>query len=196
MYIMLQRNTKRNKKKWSSPTWKGTSFRMMMGCLAGFSSRSACSNKYGMSFKKRLAVDNVRVIALVSFIEYHSWFSSASFFNNGGPKLRSQYHLEVGAAGRQDHLVSLCALPVAGDGHIRERLLVPQVLEARHHVSLEVVPAEAELLLIVHGWSASLTVALKYPPLKILPFSMPLMTISIMATSLAQTSTRHWTKNP
>jgi len=58
--------------------------------------------------------------------------------------------LEVGAAGRQNHLVGLGALPVAGDGHIRERLLVPEVLEAGHHVGLEVVPSQAKLLLIVH----------------------------------------------
>ena len=46
--------------------------------------------------------------------------------------------------------MGLGALPVTGDGHIRERLLVPQVLEAGHHVSLEVVPAEAELLVVSH----------------------------------------------
>jgi len=64
--------------------------------------------------------------------------------------------LEVGAAGRQDHLVGLGALPVTGDGHIRERLLVPEVLEAGHHVGLEVVPSEAELLLVVHRWAGQL----------------------------------------
>ena len=68
----------------------------------------------------------------------------------------NQYHLKVGATGRQDHLVGLGALPVAGDGHIRERLLVPQVLEAGHHVGLEVVPSEAELLLVVHRWAGQL----------------------------------------
>ena len=83
-------------------------------------------------------------------------FSSSNNVNNEGPQLASQYHLEVGAAGRQDHLVGLGALPVAGDGHIRERLLVPQVLEAGHHVGLEVVPSEAELLLVIHCWACQL----------------------------------------
>ena len=61
-----------------------------------------------------------------------------------------QQGLEVGGAGGQDHLVSLAALPVGCNCHIGERLLVPQVLEAGHHVGLEVVPPQAELLLIVH----------------------------------------------
>ena len=34
--------------------------------------------------------------------------------------------LEVGRAGGQDHLVRLAALPVRGDRHIRERLLIPE----------------------------------------------------------------------
>ena len=37
--------------------------------------------------------------------------------------------LEVRGAGRQDHLVSLGALSVAGNCHVREGLLVPEVLE-------------------------------------------------------------------
>ena len=61
-----------------------------------------------------------------------------------------QQRLEVGAAGREDHLVSLGALTVASNRDVSERLLVPQVLEARDHVGLEVVPSEAELLLIIH----------------------------------------------
>ena len=96
---------------------------MMMGCLAGFSSRSAWWNEYEI---------------------YR------------GPQVASQCHLEVGAAGRQDHLVGLGALTVTGNGHIRERLLVPEVLEAGHHVGLEVVPSEAELLLVVHRWAGQL----------------------------------------
>ena len=52
--------------------------------------------------------------------------------------------------------MGLGALPVTGDGHIRERLLVPQVLEAGHHVGLEVVPSEAELLLVIHRWAGQL----------------------------------------
>ncbi len=59
-----------------------------------------------------------------------------------------QQRLEVGRAGRQHHLVRLARLAVAGQGHVREGLLVPQVLEGADHVGLEVVPAEAELLLV------------------------------------------------
>jgi len=40
-----------------------------------------------------------------------------------------EQRLEVGRAGGQDHLVRLAALPVRGDRHVRERLLVPKVLE-------------------------------------------------------------------
>jgi hypothetical protein len=40
------------------------------------------------------------------------------------------FHLEVGGAGGQDHLVGLGALPVTRDGHVRERLLVPGRNEA------------------------------------------------------------------
>ncbi len=57
--------------------------------------------------------------------------------------------LEVGRAGGQHHLVGLARLAVAGQGHVGEGLLVAQVLERRDHVGLEVVPAEAELLLVV-----------------------------------------------
>ena len=52
--------------------------------------------------------------------------------------------------------MGLGALTVTGNGHIRERLLVPEVLEAGHHVGLEVVPSEAELLLVVHRWAGQL----------------------------------------
>ena len=61
-----------------------------------------------------------------------------------------QQSLEVGAAGGQDHLVGLAALAVRGDRDVREGLLVPEVLEAGDHVGLEVVPSQAELLLVVH----------------------------------------------
>ena len=61
-----------------------------------------------------------------------------------------QQCLEVGRAGGQDHLVRLAALPVAGDRHVCERLLVPEVFEGGDHVGLEIVPSQAELLLIVH----------------------------------------------
>merc|ERR1719348_968266 len=61
-----------------------------------------------------------------------------------------QQSLEVGAASREDHLVSLAALPLTGNGHVCEGLLIPQVLEGGHHVGLEVIPPQAELLLILH----------------------------------------------
>ena len=50
----------------------------------------------------------------------------------------------------------LCALAVTGDGDVGEGLLVPEVLEAGHHVGLEVVPSKAELLLVVHRWAGQL----------------------------------------
>ena len=46
-------------------------------------------------------------------------------------------------------------LALGGDGNVTETLLVPQVLEGGHHVGLEVVPAEGELLVVRHrqgGW--------------------------------------------
>ena len=61
-----------------------------------------------------------------------------------------QQGLEVGAAGGEDHLVSLAALTIAGNRNVTEGLLIPQVFEGGHHVGLEVVPSQAELLLIVH----------------------------------------------
>ena len=39
-----------------------------------------------------------------------------------------EQRLEVGRAGGQDHLVRLAALPVRGDRHVRERLLVPEII--------------------------------------------------------------------
>ena len=49
-------------------------------------------------------------------------------------------------AGAEDHLVSLGVLTLGGDGDVTEGLLVPEVFEGGHHVSLEIVPAETELL--------------------------------------------------
>ena len=59
-----------------------------------------------------------------------------------------QQVLEVGAAGAEDHLVGLGVLALGGDSHVAEGFLIPQMLEGGHHVSLEVVPAETELLSI------------------------------------------------
>ena len=61
-----------------------------------------------------------------------------------------QQRLEVGRAGGQDHLVRLAALPITGNRHVSERLLIPEVFEGGDHVGLEVVPSQAELLLVVH----------------------------------------------
>ena len=61
-----------------------------------------------------------------------------------------QQVLEVGAAGAEDHLVGLGVLALGGDGHVAEGLLIPQVLEAGDHVGLEIIPAEAELLVVRH----------------------------------------------
>ena len=61
-----------------------------------------------------------------------------------------QQGLEVGRAGGQDHLVRLAALPVAGQGHVAEGLLVPQMLEGGDHVGLEIIPPQTELLLVIH----------------------------------------------
>jgi len=73
-----------------------------------------------------------------------------------------QQGLEVGGARREDHLVGLAGLPVTGQGHVCERLLVPEVLERRDHVGLEIVPAEAKLLLVTgHCVCFVVVVALK-----------------------------------
>ena len=97
---------------------KGTSFRMMMGCLAGF-----CSSrflKYGLRGKTVVRWDNCIKLAKLP-------------------------------ASAQNHLVSLGVLAFGGDGDVTERLLVPKVFEGGHHVSLEVVPAETELLVTLVG---------------------------------------------
>ena len=57
-----------------------------------------------------------------------------------------QQGLEVGATGGEDHLVRLAALTIAGNRHVTEGLLIPQVFEGGHHVGLEIIPAETELL--------------------------------------------------
>ena len=59
-----------------------------------------------------------------------------------------QQGLEVGRASRQDHLVGFARLTVTCQSNIGERLLLAKVLEGRDHVGLEVIPSEAELLLV------------------------------------------------
>ena len=59
-----------------------------------------------------------------------------------------QQSLEVRRAGGEDHLVSLGALTIAGQGHVTEGLLIPQMFEGGHHVGLEIIPSQAELLVI------------------------------------------------
>ena len=46
------------------------------------------------------------------------------------------HHLEVRAAGREDHLVRLAALTVAGNRDVSEGLLVPKVLDQMNTVPL------------------------------------------------------------
>ena len=46
--------------------------------------------------------------------------------------------------------MSLGALPVTRNRHVREGLLVPQMFERSDHVGLEIVPTKTELLLIIH----------------------------------------------
>ena len=48
--------------------------------------------------------------------------------------------------------MSFGALAVTSDGHVREGLLISEVLEGSDHVGLEVVPAEAELLVVMGSW--------------------------------------------
>ena len=47
--------------------------------------------------------------------------------------------------------MSLGVLALSGNGHVTERLLVSQVFEGGHHVGLEIVPAETELLVTLVG---------------------------------------------
>ena len=92
--------------------------------------------------------------------------------NNDGMfcRILIQQVFEVRGAGAQNHLVGLGVLALIisfhtlqhatgnGDylccnGDVAEALLISQVLERGDHVGLEVVPAEAELLIIGHGKS-------------------------------------------
>ena len=78
-----------------------------------------------------------------------------------------QQVFEVRGAGAQNHLVGLGVLALmislhalqhatgnkgylGGNGDVAEALLISQVLERGDHVGLEVVPAEAELLVVGH----------------------------------------------
>ena len=78
-----------------------------------------------------------------------------------------QQVFEVRGAGAQNHLVGLGVLALmislhalqhatgnkgylGGNGDVAEALLISQVLERGDHVGLEVVPAEAELLVVIH----------------------------------------------
>ena len=61
-----------------------------------------------------------------------------------------QQVLEIWAAGAQDHLVGLGVLTLGGNSHVTEGLLVPQMLERCDHVGLEIIPAQAKLLIVSH----------------------------------------------
>ena len=56
----------------------------------------------------------------------------------------------------------LAGLSVAGEGDVGEGLLVAKVLERRDHVGLEVVPPQAELLLVARRHLASVLVAFNW----------------------------------
>ena len=62
-----------------------------------------------------------------------------------------EHALEVGRAGREDHLVGLQVEPVAGDGDIDEGLMVEEVFKDGEKVVLVVVPAQAVLLRLRGG---------------------------------------------
>ena len=58
--------------------------------------------------------------------------------------------LEIRAAGRQHHLVTLEGLSlISGEGHIHKALSLKQVVKYRGQVGLVVVPPQA-ILLVVH----------------------------------------------
>ena len=90
--------------------------------------------------------------------------------NNDGMfcRILIQQVFEVRGAGAQNHLVGLGVLALmislhalqhatgnkgylGGNGDVTEALLISQVLERGDHVSLEVIPAQAELLVVGHG---------------------------------------------
>jgi len=57
-----------------------------------------------------------------------------------------EQRLEVRAASRQDHLVRLDAVPVAGQSHVHEALTLQELVEDIGQISLIVVPTQTELL--------------------------------------------------
>ena len=61
--------------------------------------------------------------------------------------VRREGDILLSPASAENHLVSLGVLSLGSDGHITERLLIPQVFEGGHHVGLEIIPAETELLI-------------------------------------------------
>ena len=62
-----------------------------------------------------------------------------------------EHALEVGGAGREDHLVGLQVEPIAGDGDIDEGLMVEEVFKDGEKVVLVVVPSQAVLLRLRGG---------------------------------------------
>jgi len=62
-----------------------------------------------------------------------------------------EHALEVGGAGREDHLVGLQVEPVAGDGDIDKGLVVEEVFKDGEKVVLVVVPSQAVLLRLGGG---------------------------------------------
>ena len=54
--------------------------------------------------------------------------------------------LEVGATGRQDHLVSLDRVAITSESDVHKRLALEKLVEYIGEITLVVVPAQTELL--------------------------------------------------
>ena len=91
--------------------WNGTSFKIMIGCFAGFSSNKAWK---------------------INCTEF-KWLKNS--------REKEFLYLKVWWTSWQDHLVGFAGLTVTSQCHIGKRLFVPQVLEGGDHVGLEVVPS-------------------------------------------------------
>jgi len=57
--------------------------------------------------------------------------------------------LEVWAAGREDHFVSLASLTITSQSDVSEASFSPKILEGANNVGVEVIPTKTELLLFL-----------------------------------------------
>ena len=57
----------------------------------------------------------------------------------------AEHGSEKGRAGGEDHLVSLYLLLFAGQRHVEEILVLPQLTERTAYVAFKVIPSKAEL---------------------------------------------------